>query len=40
VQVDANGAVGGAAFTAALMLSGATGLDVNHLVAQGNLELA
>ena len=40
VQVDANGAVGGHAFTAAFVLTGVTGLDVNQLVVNGNLELA
>ena len=40
VQVDANGAVGGAAFTNVVVLSGVTGLDVSQLVDDGNLQLA
>ena len=40
VQVDPNGAIGGAAFTAVVVLSGVTGLDVGQLVTDGNLQLA
>ena len=40
VQVDPNGAVGGATFTAVVVLAGIAGLDVGQLVADGNLQLA
>jgi Ca2+-binding RTX toxin-like protein len=40
VQVDADGAVGGGAFADMVILTGVTGLSVNQLVADGNLELA
>ena len=40
VAVDANGAVGGASFTTLATLSGVTGVSLESLVSQGNLELA
>jgi Ca2+-binding RTX toxin-like protein len=40
VKIDANGAVGGAAFADAVVLIGVTGLNVSQLVTDGNLELA
>jgi len=39
VQVDPDGAVGGHSFTSVAVLVGVTGIDVNHLVSDGNLEL-
>ena len=39
VQVDANGAVGGHSFTSIAVLTGVTGVTVNELVHDGNLEL-
>ena len=40
VRIDANGAVGGASFTDAFVLTGVTGLTVSQLVADGNLHPA
>jgi len=39
VRVDTNGAVGGAHFTDAFVLTGVTATDVNQLVDDGNLIL-
>jgi hypothetical protein len=40
VKVDPNGTVGGAVFTDLVVLTGVTGLTVNQLVSDGNLDLA
>jgi hypothetical protein len=39
VRIDANGAVGGASFTDAFVLTGVTGLSATQMVADGNLIL-
>jgi hypothetical protein len=39
VRIDANGAVGGASFTDAFVLTGVTGLSVTQMVSDGNLIL-
>src|SRR5262249_38747912 len=39
VQIDPNGAVGGHNFTSVVVLAGVTGLDLNHLVDDGNIRL-
>jgi Ca2+-binding RTX toxin-like protein len=40
VRIDANGAVGGASFTDAFVLTNVTGLSVNQMIADGNLVLS
>ena len=39
VRIDANGAVGGASFSDAFVLTGVTGLSVSQMIADGNLVL-
>ena len=39
VRIDANGAVGGASFTDAFVLTNVTGLNVSQMIADGNLVL-
>ena len=39
VRIDANGAVGGASFTDAFVLTGVTGLSVSQMINDGNLVL-
>ncbi len=39
VRIDANGAVGGASFTDAFVLTNVTGLSVSQMIADGNLVL-
>jgi Ca2+-binding RTX toxin-like protein len=40
VRIDANGAVGGASFADAFVLTNVTGLSVNQMIADGNLVLS